>query len=171
MLEAIEEQSQYMNKIVADLQDVVKPLKPKLQEVDICKVIDNALSLVKVPENVELKTFVKENTQKVRVDSELMIRALNNLFSNAIQAMPKGGRLTIKTHKQDGHVLISVSDTGVGISEEAKPKIFTPLFTTKSKGQGFGLVVCKRVVEAHSGEITFESEVGKGTTFTVKIAE
>jgi len=76
---------------------------------------------------------------------------------------------SIKNLKGDGKILICVEDTGVGIPEEVKPKIFKPLFTTKSRGQGFGLVVCKRVIEAHGGAITFESEEGKGTNFTVEL--
>ena len=68
-----------------------------------------------------------------------------------------------------GNVQITVKDTGMDIPEEIKPKIFTPLFTTKSKGQGFGLAVCKRVIEAQGGTITFESEVGKGTKFTIEL--
>ena len=81
--------------------------------------------------------------------------------------MPNGGKLTIKATQQDGNVLITVSDTGVGIPDEVKPKIFQPLMTTKSKGQGFGLAVVKRLVEAQGGTITFESKVGEGTQFKI----
>ena len=98
-----------------------------------------------------------------------MRRVFTNLFTNAVQAMPDGGRLTITASKTEEEALISVQDTGVGISEENMGKLFQPLFTTKSKGQGFGLPVCKRIVEAHGGKITVESKVGKGSTFTVKI--
>ena len=68
-----------------------------------------------------------------------------------------------------GKFQVIVEDTGTGISDEVKPKIFTPLFTTKSKGQGFGLAVCKRVIEAQGGTVTFESKMGKGTKFTVEL--
>ena len=95
---------------------------------------------------------------------------LINLIMNAIQAMPDGGTVTIKATHENRMALISVEDTGSGIPEEDRNKIFKPLFTTKSKGQGFGLSVCKRLVEAHSGgSIAFESEVGKGSKFTVKV--
>ena len=83
--------------------------------------------------------------------------------------MPKGGKLTIRASKKAGNVFISVKDTGTGIREEDLPKLFQPLFTTKSKGQGFGLPVCKRIIEAHNGEILVTSKVGKGSTFIVKI--
>ncbi len=169
MLEMIEEQAQYMNKIVSDLQSFVKPVKPQLEEADTQKILDDALSLAKIPENVELKTLIRKDVQRITVDPMLIMRVLNNLITNAVQAMPNGGKLTITAQSKDDATLLSVEDTGTGIPEEVKPKLFTPLFTTKSKGQGFGLAVCKRVVEAHGGEITFESAVGKGTTFTLRI--
>ena len=83
--------------------------------------------------------------------------------------MPNGGELTIKVSCNEKEAQICVEDTGVGIAEEHKPKIFTPLFTTKAKGQGFGLAVCKKLIDAQGGEISFESEEGKGSKFTIKL--
>ena len=88
-----------------------------------------------------------------------------NLFLNAIQAMPNGGKLAVKAIKGNNQVIVVVEDTGSGIPDEAKAKLFTPLFTTKAKEQGFGLPVVKRLVEAQGGTISFESQEGKGTTF------
>ncbi len=102
-------------------------------------------------------------------DSVYLKRVLNNLLINAVQAMPHGGQLTISIYNTEEATCIAIQDTGAGIPDEIKPKLFQPLFTTKSKGQGFGLAVCKRVVEAHGGTISFESAVGKGTTFKIKI--
>ena len=83
--------------------------------------------------------------------------------------MPNGGKLTLKSKtNSDGPVSVTVEDTGVGIPEKIKPQIFTPLFTTKPRGQGFGLAVCKRVIEAHGGKISFESQEGKGAKFTIQ---
>ena len=100
-------------------------------------------------------------------DSTYIQRILNNLVNNAIQAMPSGGKLTINAYCEANKVIISVEDTGVGIPKEAKAKLFTPLFTTKSKGQGFGLAVVKRMSEALGGSVSFESQEGKGTKFIV----
>lgn len=103
------------------------------------------------------------------VDPLIMQHVLANLITNALQAMPEGGRLTIRASKNEEAALISVEDTGVGIPKENLSKLFQPLFTTKSKGQGLGLAACKQLVQAHGGSITFESDMGKGSTFTVKI--
>jgi signal transduction histidine kinase len=81
--------------------------------------------------------------------------------------MPNGGTLTVKCIQKNGAVVISVSDTGVGIPEDIKPRIFQPLMTTKAKGQGFGLAVVKRLVEVQGGTISFESKVGEGTEFKI----
>jgi signal transduction histidine kinase len=94
---------------------------------------------------------------------------MTNLVINAVQAMPHGGKLTIDAFIAEGRVKISVADTGVGIPEEIKPNLFRPMFTTKAKGQGLGLAVVKRLVEALSGSISFESQEGKGTKFIVEL--
>ena len=83
--------------------------------------------------------------------------------------MPNGGELTIHAYRDVKDVVIAVKDTGLGIPEAVKCKLFTPMFTTKSKGQGFGLVVIKRMTEALGGTVSFESQEGKGTTFTVRL--
>ncbi len=85
--------------------------------------------------------------------------------------MPNEGKLTVKAYKIEGKTTISVEDTGVGIPQEVKTKMFTPLFTTKSKGQGLGLAVVKRLVEALGGTIKFESEENKGTKFTIELPQ
>jgi two-component system, sporulation sensor kinase D len=89
------------------------------------------------------------------------------LVTNAIQAMPNGGNLKITIQTNDNATIIAVSDTGVGIPDEIKQKLFNPMITTKAKGQGFGLAVTKRLIELMKGSISFESEKGKGTTFTI----
>ena len=98
-----------------------------------------------------------------------MQRVFINLIKNAIEAMPEGGKLIIGTSEVNDSVEFSFSDTGIGIPKENMEKIFTPLFTTKTKGMGLGLPICKRMIEAHGGSISAESTVGKGATFKVVI--
>ncbi|MBN1244189.1 PAS domain S-box protein [Candidatus Bathyarchaeota archaeon] len=169
-LAAIEDQVAYINKIVSDLQDFVKPLNPKIEDADLHKLVKDAFLSIAIPENVKVLISIEDDLPRLVVDRYLIKRVLINLITNAIQAMPDGGTVTIKATHENGMALISVEDTGLGIPEENRNKIFKPLFTTKSKGQGFGLSVCKRLVEAHNGgSIAFESEAGKGSKFTVKV--
>lgn len=167
----IKEQVKYMNKIVSDLQDYSRPLKTKLLETSIHELINETLSTITIPENVNVSIVIEEslNFPKLKIDSLMIKRVFINLITNALQSMPKGGDLTITASKTEEKAVIRFQDTGVGIAEENKSKIFQPLFTTKAKGQGLGLAVCKRLIEANEGTILFESEVGEGTTFTVVI--
>ena len=106
-------------------------------------------------------------------DPDYLKRIVANLTLNAVQAMPDGGKLTIRVYvdEQTNDVLITVKDTGVGIPDDIKPKLFTPMMTTKSKGQGFGLAVVKRMTEALGGTVTFVSQEGKGTTFMIHLPQ
>jgi signal transduction histidine kinase len=164
----IEEQTDYISKIISDLQDYARPLKPDYKEVDLAKLVVSVFQTVRVPDKIVLKIDVK-GFPKIKTDPTLIRRALTNLINNAIQAMPEGGELELFAVKTENKAVITVSDTGKGIPEEIKPKLFTPLVTTKAKGQGLGLAVVKRLVEALGGSITFESQEGKGTTFTINL--
>ena len=168
-MDAIEEQINYMDKIVSDLQAFVRPVDVHKQEVNLKKLIIGVLAQINIPKNVETNIKI-DDALAADADPQLLKRVFINLVTNAVQAMPKGGELAIKAQDSgQGQVKIVVEDTGEGISDEIKPKIFTPLFTTKPKGQGFGLAVCKRVIEAQGGTISFESQVGKGTAFTMSL--
>jgi PAS domain S-box-containing protein len=167
-LDSIEENISYVNKIVQDLQDYARPLRPEYSEVDLSKVLVKVFEIVKLPDSIKLSINIKD-LEKFKTDPLLLQRALSNLITNAIQAMPKGGILEVVSQPMDNKTVITVSDTGVGIPEEIKPKLFTPMMTTKSKGQGFGLAVSKRLIEAMKGTLSFESEEGKGTKFIIEL--
>jgi two-component system sporulation sensor kinase A len=165
----LKEQVEYMEKIVSDLQDYARTVKPMPVEIGLHQLINRTLSSLTVPENVKVSIVVEKGFPQLTLDPTLMQRVFSNLITNAVQEMPNGGKLTIRASKKEETALISIEDTGAGISDANLSKLFTPLFTTKAKGQGFGLPVCKRLVEAHDGNITVESKVGKGSTFTIKI--
>jgi len=165
----LEKQADYINKIVMDLQDFTKPLKPILEEIDLQIVIDDLLLHLEIPSNVKAQVCVDGGARKVIGDSAHVKRVLNNLISNAVQAMPEGGTLTIRAYQESEDTVVTIEDTGHGIPEEYRGKLFQPLFTTKSKGQGFGLAVAKRLTEALNGTIACESQEGKGTKFIVRL--
>jgi len=167
----IEEQTFYINKIVTDLQDYAKPLAPATQETDLEEIIQNVISALDVPDNIKVSYMVGTPFPIFKTDPSFIKRILTNLILNGIQAMQeKGGELRINAFPRAKTVIIAISDTGVGILDVVKEKIFKPLFTTKSKGQGFGLAVVKKLVEALNGHISFETEVGKGTTFIIEMS-
>ena len=168
-MDAIEEQIKYMDKIVSDLQAFVRPVEVHKQTVNLKQLITGVLAQIAIPANVERNIKIGDDLA-VDADPQLLKRVFINLVTNAVQAMPKGGELTIKAQESGKRqVQIAVEDTGEGIPDEIKPKMFTPLFTTKPRGQGFGLAVCQRVIEAQGGTISFESQVGKGTAFTMSL--
>ncbi|RLI46002.1 hypothetical protein DRO64_01645, partial [Candidatus Bathyarchaeota archaeon] len=169
ILRVIEDQVEYMNKIVLDLQYYARPLKPSIVKTNLREILGEIFLTIKVPEDIKVLIEVEDEFTSFPTDPVLIKRVLTNLIMNAIQAMENGGLLRISAVKKDDYAYISVQDTGVGIPEENRSKIFQPLFTTKAKGQGLGLAVCKRIVNALQGSITFHSEVGKGTTFTIKL--
>ncbi|MEM2688379.1 MAG: PAS domain S-box protein [Candidatus Bathyarchaeia archaeon] len=168
MLNLIERNISYSNKIINDLLDYSGEVKLDITEVSPRALVEEALASVEIPSNIHVVKIVRDSP-KLRADFEKVKRILANLIRNAVDAMPRGGTLTISCGRKGGKVEFAVSDTGVGMSKETMKKIWTPLFTTKAKGMGFGLSICKRFVEAHGGTITAESALGKGSTFTVTL--
>jgi len=168
-IQVIEEQAVYMDKIVSDLQAFVQPIRVDKKPFYLQELVSEILASVMTPSNITVKIQINDDFPQIKADLHLIKRVLINLVTNSVQAMPKGGTLTLTGKVTPrGQVLVTVKDTGVGIPNAIKNQIFTPLFTTKPRGQGFGLAVCKRVIEAHGGTITFESTAGKGAEFTIQ---
>ena len=163
----LDEETRYMNKIVSDLQDYAKKMVVSMQDTDMEKLIVTMVSDLNIPTDIDVKVEFEAGFPVIRVDPSLTKRVYTNLILNAIQAMPDGGRLSFTGGTANDYVYLSVEDTGVGISAEDMKSIFRPLYTTKAKGTGFGLPVCKRILDAHGADITVESSVGEGTTVTV----
>jgi signal transduction histidine kinase len=157
------------NKIINDLLNFSRVAKPTVSPVRIRKVMEDVLSRLTVPENIEVINKVDADLPEVEIDADQVRQVFVNIATNAIQAMPERGKLTIDARKGDKFLEVAISDTGVGISEDVIGKIFDPLFTTRAKGIGLGLAVCKSIIERHGGAIGVESNVGEGTTFTVKL--
>ena len=169
-VKCIQDNLLYIAKIVEDLQDYAKTLKPNFERVRIDKVIEDVMLLMRnVTSNHHVIIDVEAGFPEIVSDFSMLKRALTNLTQNAIQAMPDGGQLTLRANHKGARVFICIEDTGEGIPEEVKPKLFTPMVTTKSKGQGLGLAVVKRLIEALNGKVSFESVVGQGTKFIIEL--
>lgn len=169
-LEILEKEVATSERIISSLLDFARPKPPIRRKVDVNAVVQEALSRASVPEDVEVFTQLDEALPTILADAEQLAQIFTNIVLNAIQSMPEGGQLTVKSEVPDpGWVAVSFSDTGVGIPEKSLGKLFEPLFTTKAKGIGLGLAVSRALVESHQGNIDVQSEVGKGSTFTVRL--
>jgi len=168
MLSIIGNDIEYSNKIINDLLEYSKEVRLEQTETTPKAIINDAIGLLRIPKNIKLVDSTRKEP-RINIDMDRLKRSFINIIKNALDAMPKGGTLTITSKKSNSNVEFTFIDTGTGMPKEVTQKIFTPLFTTKAKGMGFGLAICKRNIEAHGGHIKVQSEVDKGTTFTVTI--
>jgi PAS domain S-box-containing protein len=166
VLKSMDDSLAHANGIITDLFDYSKKTKLKMEELDLGGVLGSALRQVSFPAEVKLVTKPFPEAP-VSGDSTHLVRIFQNIIFNAIDAMPKGGTLTISLVVRNRKVVLSFADTGQGISKDNMAKLFTPFFTTKPKGTGLGLAICKRLVEAHRGTISVASKLGRGTTFSL----
>ena len=168
-LSIIEEEVNSANKVITDLLGFSRVAKPTVAPANIAGIIEDALRYTPVPENVELIKDINNNLPMVMVDGDQIKQVFLNIILNALQEMPEGGRLEIRATDKGKCVDVEFIDTGGGIPDSVKKKIFDPLFTTKAKGVGLGLSVCKTIIEHHEGDIKVQSKVGEGTTFTISL--
>lgn len=168
MLKIIEKDIEYSNKIISDLLDYSRELHLEFTENAVNSIVKEAIAQMKVPKNVKISSLTRDNL-KIKVDKGKMKRVFVNIIKNAIDAMPRGGTLEITSKTLDDKVEIAFKDTGEGIKIDVLEKLWSPFFTTKAKGMGLGLPICKRIIEAHGGKISVQSQLGKGTTFTMTL--
>jgi PAS domain S-box-containing protein len=168
MLQVISGSVDYASNIVRDLQDFSAIIPPKLENVDVNAIIKEVLGETKTPSNVEIVAELRLFPE-ISLDKYQMKRVFSNLVINALQAMESGGALTVSSEQAQGFVEICFRDTGKGIPRERMEKLFKAFSTTKARGMGMGLAICKKFVEGHGGSINVESEVGRGTTFKIRL--
>ncbi len=157
----------HANRIVEDLLEYSRTAGLKKIKLQLKSVVESSLASVLIPKNVTVT--MKLEDAEIYGDSTRLMRVFQNLTSNAVDAMPDGGSLTLTSEVGQKEVTLNIADTGAGIGEENLALLFTPFFTTKSKGLGLGLAICKRLVEAHGGRIDVKSKVGEGTTISVTL--
>jgi signal transduction histidine kinase len=158
--------------LVRNLLDFARQSAPALVETDLNDIVDRVLELTAHSARLNKVEVVKEldlSLPGLTADANQLQQVCTNLVVNAIQAMPQGGKLTLRTSLADSQLKLEVRDTGSGISPENMRKLFTPFFSTKKevKGVGLGLAVSYGIIQRHRGKIEVQSEEGKGTTFTV----
>lgn len=118
---------------------------------------------------IECRLDLASALETIAADPELLHRALSNLVLNAIDAMPNGGTLTLRTKQAVSGAVLEISDTGAGLKPEERDRLFTPYYTTKPQGTGLGLVIVQSIISNHAGKVTVQSKVGEGTTFVIEL--
>ncbi len=165
----LEQEIEHANEIVTTLLDFSRPLSLSLSRVDVDCLMEDVLERASVPSNVQVTLELNRGLPKILADGEKLSEVFDRLILNAIQAMPKGGELRLKTRADTDDVEIEVEDTGVGVAEADREKIFEPLYTTKAKGIGLGLSLSRKYVTAHGGTLEINDGRSEGTSFLVKL--
>jgi two-component system, sporulation sensor kinase E len=159
-----------LDYIITQFLQAIRPAVPQLKPASLNEVVNRTVALLQ-PEldnrGLTVKQKLATHLPLAPIDAAQLQQVLVNLVKNAMQAMTKGGVLTLRTGEGSDGVWISVADTGGGIPQEQINRIFDPFYTTKKKGTGLGLMIVQRIVRAHGGRIELESHVGRGTTFRV----
>jgi signal transduction histidine kinase len=166
ILDRIDDSVRYSNNIVQNLLDYSAEIKLNRIKVSAKELVDQTLAKLAVPNNTEV-TNQANTVDSVMVDSAKVERVFTNLVGNAFDAMPSGGKLQINSRREGGFVRFDFADSGVGLSDKALANLWKPFFTTKAKGMGIGLSICKRIVDAHGGRIEVQSKPGQGACFSV----
>jgi two-component system nitrogen regulation sensor histidine kinase NtrY len=161
--------------IIGRFSEFSKMPQPKLQRVQANEVIQGVVQLfqaqLEAPGRAKINCELQLDPylEPVTADAELLHRAISNLVSNAMDAMPNGGTLSVRTRSEGDNVVIDVADTGAGLTAEERERIFTPYYTSKEHGTGLGLAIVQSVVSDHGGRIRVQSELGRGTTFVIEL--
>jgi len=172
ILELSLSETQRLAEMLRNMLSFSKPEEEKRRPVKINELVEGILLVMEKQmreSNIKVETYFDQTLPEVMASTNQMRQVMLNLLKNAKEAMPKGGILSVRTSQEDHKVMVAIQDTGVGIPEELRDKIFEAFFTTKQKvkGVGLGLSVCYGIIKDHGGEIRVESEVDKGTTFTI----
>lgn len=165
---------QNLKTIIARFSDFSKMPRPQLQPTSLNELVQKVATLHQAqvkesPKAIALKLELDRELRVIPLDPDLMHRVVSNLFLNAIDAMPKGGTLHLRTHDRGEYARLEISDTGIGLTPEERERIFTPYYTTKKHGTGLGLAVVQSIVSDHHGSISVVSEPGQGTTFIIDL--
>jgi len=161
-----------IDSLVQELLNFSKPSPPLLENINICQLIEQTLDFLNnetIRHKVNLNLSFENKDLAINIDSKQIKQAFLNIFLNAFDAMPNGGRLDIITSETKSSLFIQINDNGCGIDPKDLPHIFDPFFTKKDHGTGLGLSITYEIIKNHNGKIIAESVLGKGTTFTIEL--
>ncbi|MGD9289815.1 MAG: ATP-binding protein, partial [Desulfobacterales bacterium] len=171
MAEVMIEEVDRLNRVISELLEFARPTELSLKPTAVNDLLENSVRLIQKEastKDIKIDLKLSEDALTANIDSDRFSQCLLNLYINALQAMDKGGQLSIEnTVSDEGWINIQVRDTGTGIKPDALSRIFDPYFTTKPKGTGLGLAIVHKIMEAHNGQIKVRSILGQGSTFTI----
>ena len=169
-LDVANDEIRRLDLIISQFLAAIRPTQPQLQRVDVNELISESARFL-TPEleknHVRLRLELRSDTPHMNLDATQMKQAFYNLIRNACQAMPDGGELVVTTTHNDFEVIVSFQDSGKGISPENMGNLFQPFFSTRKTGTGLGLLIVRRIVREHGGEISIGSREGKGTSISI----
>jgi signal transduction histidine kinase len=161
-----------LDSIVTQFLRAIRPSKPELHPENVNTIVEETLRFF-TPEiqdrDIVVEQELRSDLPVLQIDRDQMKQAFYNVIKNSLQAMKRRGTLRIRTDRDDTHALISFIDTGSGMSAENLGRVFEPYFTTKPSGTGLGLLIVRRIVREHGGELSIESSEGKGLTLTIRL--
>jgi signal transduction histidine kinase len=161
-----------LDSIVTQFLRAIRPSKPQLQPENANTIVEEAVRFF-APEiqdrDIVVEQELRSDLPLLRIDRDQMKQAFYNVIKNSLEAMKRGGILRVRTDRDDTHVLVSFVDTGSGMSAGNLSRVFEPYFTTKPSGTGLGLLIVRRIVREHGGELSIESSEGKGLTLTIRL--
>jgi signal transduction histidine kinase len=161
-----------LDSIVTQFLRAIRPSKPQLQPENVNAIVEDTVRFF-APEiqdrDIVVEQELRSDLPLLRIDRDQMKQAFYNVIKNSLEAMKRGGILRVRTDRDDTHVLVNFVDTGSGMSAENLSRVFEPYFTTKPSGTGLGLLIVRRIVREHGGELSIESSEGKGLTLTIRL--
>jgi len=168
MLETIDNAVEDSDRIISCLVDYASDLRLDVSPCTLKSLFSSALQKIEIPKRIEVIDHLLYEPE-IFLDVSKVENVITRIIRNAIEAMPQNGTLELRSTQKGSNIEIAFIDSGVGIPANILSKVFSPLVTTKAKGMGLGLAICKRIVEAHEGKIKVKSTEGKGTTFTITL--
>jgi nitrogen fixation/metabolism regulation signal transduction histidine kinase len=163
------EQVDVLSRIASEFSNFARMPEPRFERVHVHELLRETVSLFREVEGIEFRTNFGNTHPVVVADPDELRRVFINLVRNSVQAMDRGGRITLTTAVEDGFCRVSIVDTGYGIPPHLKERVFQPNFSTKTDGTGLGLAICRRIIEDLNGTIELESEVGRGTSVVIRL--
>ena len=165
-----------LNRIVVSLLNYTRPLRLNVHPVNLVELLEEttaffAIDIERSREDIRIERDFPDGDLICRIDPEQLQQVILNLLQNAMQAMPDGGAIAVGLRVEESQGVLSIGDTGIGMADEVREKLFTPFFTTKEDGTGLGLVTSKKIIDAHNGQIRVDSEPGRGTQFSISLPQ